>query len=521
MGVGPIGQEKGFRRVLRRLDITLFTVCAILVIDTLAPSAAIGPASISWWIITLIFFFIPYGLITAELGTTYPEQGGLYVWVKRAFGERWAARTIWLYWVNVALWMPSVYILFAGILSQLFFPELPLWGQIAVGIGMTWVTVLIGVISLEVGKWVPNLGAFLKALIMVVIGVGAFFYAAQHGVANDLSFGNILPTLDAGLFFLPVIVYNFMGFELMSGAGEEMRNPRRDVPKAIVISGVLIALFYLAGTVGMLVALPVEDLGLVEGIVDTLWAIFGRTGVGGAIVIALGIGALYTLLANMVTWTMGANRSIAEAAGEGRLPVVFGRLHPVYRTPVGAYLITGLVSTVEFILYGLVASTNEELFWTLFAFSSIVFLLPYLALFPAFLRLRWKEPEIERPYRVPGGNGLAAVMAVLGEIFILQAIVFFIWVPGQPVDWGYALPVIVGVAVTLVVGEILLLATDRREGAASPWMWVVLFFCPPAGLAWFLADKKIRPEVRVNGAVLGLLWTVVVVLAAVFLPQVL
>ena len=109
---------------------TLFTVCAILVMDTLAPSAAIGTSSISWWMITLVLFFIPYGLITAELGSTYPEQGGLYVWVKNAFGEKWAARTTWLYWINVALWMPSVYVLFAGMFAQLFYPDMSLWMQI-------------------------------------------------------------------------------------------------------------------------------------------------------------------------------------------------------------------------------------------------------------------------------------------------------------------------------------------------------------------------------------------------------
>lgn len=103
--------QKGFKKVLKTLDMTLFTVCAIIVIDTLAASASIGASTISWWILTLVFFFIPYGLVTAELGTTYTEQGGLYVWIKRAFGQKWAARSTWYYWINVALWMPSVYIL--------------------------------------------------------------------------------------------------------------------------------------------------------------------------------------------------------------------------------------------------------------------------------------------------------------------------------------------------------------------------------------------------------------------------
>ncbi|MFZ6019563.1 MAG: APC family permease [Chloroflexota bacterium] len=449
-------KSNGFKKAFRGIDMTLFTVAAILVIDTLAPSAAIGPSSISWWIITLVLFFIPYGLITAELGTTYPEQGGLYVWVRNAFGERWAARTTWLYWINVALWMPSVYVLFAGMFAQLFIPDLSLWGQILIGILMTWVTVVIGIIALDIGKWVPNIGALMKALIMLVIGVGAFIYAARHGVANDLSFRNILPSWDAGLYFLPVIVYNFMGFELMSGAGEEMQNPQRDIPRAIITAGLLIAFFYLMGTIGMLMALPAEQLGLVTGIIDTLRILFGESGLGGVIVTILGIGALYTFLTNMVTWTMGANRTAAEAANEGELPAFFGQLHPVNKTPVGAYVLTGIVSSAVLVIYGLMAATAEELFWSLFAFSSIVFLMPYLAMFPAFLKLRRVDADRPRPYRVPGNHLTAILMTIVCVLFILQAIVFFIWVPGEPIDWGYAIPVLVGVAITLIIGEFLI-----------------------------------------------------------------
>lgn len=459
------GTPKGFKKVLRSLDMTLFTVCAILVMDTLAPSAAIGASSISWWVITLVLFFIPYGLITAELGTTYPEQGGLYVWIKNAFGEKWAARTTWLYWINVALWMPSVYILFAGMFSQLFFPEMGLWMQIGIGIIMTWITVWIGTMTLETGKWIPNIGAIFKAVIMIVIGVGAFFYARANGVANDLSFKAILPEWGAGLAFLPVIVYNFMGFELMSGASGEMKNPGKDIPRAIIISGTLIAVFYIMGTVGILMALPLDQLGLVSGIVDTLKILLGGTPVGNAVVVVLGVAALYTFLANMVTWTIGANRTAAEAAKEHELPEIFGREHPVKKTPTGAFILTGIVSTVVIILYGFMAGNAEDLFWTLFAFSSMIFLMPYLALFPAFLKLRHSDPNIERPYRVPGGKIVAYILAVICELFIVQAVVLFVWVPGQPMDWAFAAPVLIGVVITLVVGEILISVSKKKKNA--------------------------------------------------------
>jgi amino acid transporter len=461
-----IENKKGFKKVLRSLDMTLFTVCAILVMDTLAPSAAIGPSSISWWVITLVLFFIPYGLITAELGTTYPEQGGLYVWIKNAFGEKWAARTTWLYWINVALWMPSVYILFAGMFSQLFFPDMALWLQIVIGIAMTWITVWIGSMTLETGKWIPNIGAIFKAVIMLVIGVGAFFYVSAHGVANDLSFSNILPEWGAGLAFLPVIVYNFMGFELMSGASGEMKNPGKDIPRAIISSGFLIAVFYLLGTVGILMALPLDQIGLVSGIVDALKILLGGSALGDALVIVLGVAALYTFLANMVTWSIGANRTAAEAAKEQELPAIFGSEHPVRKTPVGAFILTGIVSTVVIILYGFMAGSAADLFWSLFSFSSIVFLMPYLAMFPAFLKLRNSDPNIERPYKVPGGKVFAAILAGICELFILQAVVLFVWVPGEPMDWAGKAPIIIGVIVTLVVGEVLI-AISRKNKLAE------------------------------------------------------
>lgn len=445
----------GFKKVLKGLDMTLFTVCAILVIDQLAASAAIGAQSVFWWIFTMILFFIPYGLITAELGSTYPDQGGIYAWVRRAFGPKWGGRTAWLWWINVALWQPSVFILFAGIFATLFIPGMPLWWQIAIAVVLTWLVVWINIIALDVGKWVPNVGALFKVAIMLTIGIGGFVYASRYGVANELTLESMAPSWGVTLAFLPVIVYNFMGFELMSGAGAEMKNPARDVPLAIVMSGVLIAVFYLLGTIGILIALPLDQINLVEGIIDTLRQLLGDSGAGQTAVYVLGIMALYTFVANMVTWTLGANRSAAEAASEGALPAMFEKLHPVHKTPASAAIVTGLVTTVVIVIYGFMAANAEDLFWTLFAFSSVVFLLPYLLMFAAFLRLRTIDADRPRAYRVPGGNGVAWILSLVCMAFIVQAIVFFIYIPGD-FDWNYAMSITAGVAVTLIVGEALI-----------------------------------------------------------------
>ena len=147
----PTARAPRFRKVLHGLDMTLFTVCAILIVDQLAASAAIGVQSIFWWLLTLVLFFIPYGLITAELGSAYPQEGGIYAWVRRAFGPLWAGRTAWLWWVNVAFWMPSVYILFAGVLAELVAPAMPLPIKIMITLGLTWLTVGINIVALDLG----------------------------------------------------------------------------------------------------------------------------------------------------------------------------------------------------------------------------------------------------------------------------------------------------------------------------------------------------------------------------------
>jgi amino acid transporter len=445
----------------------LFTTCAILVIDQLTASASIGVQSIFWWLLTLVLFFIPYGLITAELGSTYTEEGGIYAWVRRAFGPVWAGRVAWLWWVNVALWMPSVYILFAVIFSDVFAPEMSLVMKIFMIIALTWLTVGINIVALELGRWVPNLGAVFKAIIMLALGIGGIGYALHNGAANEFSLSTLAPSWGASLAFLPVIIYNFLGFELMSGAGEEMKNPARDVPVAIARSGALIAFFYILATLGILLALPVGDISLITGLPDTFRRVFGTGVTGNALVVALSLMALYASVANMATWTMGANRSAAEAANRGDLPSVFAKLHSTYRTPASSAILCGVISTIVLIVYGLLARDAEDLFWTIFAFSSVVFLLPYLLLFPSFLKLRRTDLNTPRPYRVPGGYPVAVFLSVVCTVFILQAIVFFIYKPGA-FDANYVVSVVGGVVLTIAVGELLVRAArSRHVGVAN------------------------------------------------------
>jgi amino acid transporter len=451
------------RRVMGLLDVTLFTVSAMLVVETLTASAKIGPKTIAWWLLAIVFFLVPYALITAELATAYPTQGGIYVWVKRALGSRWAARTTYWYWVNVALWMPSVFVLFAGVFFQLFDSHLSAWPagkwpQVAMAVALVWLVVAVGVMRLEVGKWVNNLGAILKVIIIFSLGVGGIVFAIRHGAANTINGSSFIPSFGVAKTFLPVIVFLLLGFELISSMAGEVKEPEKRIPRAIFTTGAVIALLYLFASIGILLALSLTKLGLVEGLVETFKAIFGDRGLGEVVVYALGIAALYTYFTNMTTWTMGANRSAVEAAAEGELPRVLGREHPTRRTPVGALIGTGLISTLVLLVTALFINKQDSLFFAIFAASSVIFLLPYLLMYPAVAILRYKDPGRERPFRIPGGNAIVIAMSSITCLVILAGVVLFLWpeIPHSPTEWSYTGPLLGIVGLTLVGGEVML-----------------------------------------------------------------
>jgi len=449
-------------KILGKKDLVLFTVSAILLLDTLASAASVGVSSVFWWLFLGVVFFIPFALISAEMSCSYPEQGGIYAWVKTAFGNRWAARASWSYWINTAVWIPAIAILFAGIFKQMFIPDLSLFGQIAIGITLTWVTVAVNIVSLDIGRFVPDTGAVFKILIFLALIVGAFNYVGEHGMANEFSLAALKPDWQASFQYIPAIIYGMLGFELVSASSEEMKDPARDMPKAVLISASIIIVLYIFGTIAMLAAIPAQDINLVEGLMDTLYLLFGQTPAGKTFAMILGIAALFTFFSNGVTWALGCNRAAAEAAKMGELPAIFAKESKSTGTPLGASIMMGVVSTLTIVLYGFLAGSNEDLFWSLFAFSAVIFMLPYIAMMLAFIKARIEQPNHVRPYKIPGGILVARLFAYSCITVLSFAIVLFIYSPGQGMQWT----VFTGVIVNLIIGELAIRSAEKTKDVA-------------------------------------------------------
>ncbi len=445
------------KKSLGQTDLVLFTVSAIMLLETLTAAASIGASSVFWWLFLGVIFYIPFALICAEMGCAYPEQGGIYAWVRDAFGGRWGARASWGYWVNTAVWLPAINILFAGIFAQLFMPDLSLQLQIVMGIVLLWIAVGLNVVTLDIGKWIPNVGAVLKVAVFLSLIGAAWVYTRNHGMANPLSLETLRPDWRGAAQYIPAIIYGMLGFELISASSEEMKHPERDVPRAVFTSGVIIITLYTLATMAVLAALPAGEIDLVEGLLDTLHKLLGDSAVGRGAAMLLGIFALYSFFSNGVTWTLGCNRAAAEAGQEHELPKLLA-LETHRGTPAGAAITMGLVGTAVLVLYGFMAGSNEDLFWSLFAFSAVIFLLPYLGMMLAFVRLRTRDPDHPRPFSIPGGILVAKLLAWTCFGVLSGAIVLFIYTPGEGIQW----PVLLGAAALITLGEVAIRVAEKQ-----------------------------------------------------------
>src|SRR3954470_15567168 len=259
-------------RALRLRDLVLFNLVAVLGLRHLAVAAKYGPSSLVVWLIAAVFFFVPQGLAVIELSSRFPKEGGIYFWTKHALGEGHGFLCGWCYWINNVLYYPNLLISAAVIATFIFGKSASglsdNWTYVLpVTLGTLWIATLINIVGLGTGKWLQNsggVGTYIPGLILILLGV---YGAMTAPPANELSLATLKPDLNnlPALNLLASIAFAFAGLELASTMGDEVENPRRNLPRSIFISGPFIAIVYVLGTAAVLWQLPNKNINLVSG----------------------------------------------------------------------------------------------------------------------------------------------------------------------------------------------------------------------------------------------------------------
>ena len=454
------------KKKFRLFDAILGTVCLTLVCESVMPTAAIGNTQYFWWILLLIGFCLPYGMISAELGTTYPSEGGMYDWVKRAFGPKWAGRVAWNYWVNFPLWISSLAVACTDVIAGMFDVELPIWAILLLQLGYIWLVTFLSTKRIGESKVVVNIGTALKVTLLLVIGgLGIYSLVKTGQNANPIeSFSDLIPTWDfASMSFISIIIFNFMGFEVVGTWVDDMDDPKKQIPKALIFGGLLMALFYILPATGFNIALEANDEWLGAGaeiFTDVMKALFASVGmseaVSGTLVIVFGVMLLYTFVANIASWSFGVNEVAKYAAEDGSLPKAFTPVNEE-GVPYKAAIINGVVASIICIAGVIVAELSEDIsgmFGIFFCLSWITLLVGYIPMFLAFIKLRRTEPDVKRPYKMPGSDGFVKVYALIAFFLITAGVIFTLFGDFTVEYMMDYVPLYVGVAVSFILEEI-------------------------------------------------------------------
>lgn len=450
----------------RLTDAILAVICVVFVAEAAAPVAAIGNSQYFWWIFMIIGFLLPYGLIAAELGTAYDGEGGLYDWISKAYGRRMGSRTAWYYWVNFPLWMASLAVMFPEIISICTGTDISTWLSLLIQLAFIWIVVWISFYPVSDSAWILNLSACIKLLLAAGIGVLGIYTAVTKGVANEYTVRSLLPSLDlTSLSYISVIIFNFLGFEVICTYAPTMQNPKKQIPQAIITGGIVIALIYIFSAFGIGVAIPTSEISTSSGLIDSFKLLLEGTGsLANIMLIAVGILFLLTLFGNMISWSFGVNSVAAYAADNGDLPAYFGKRSGKNDMPTGAAVMNGLLASAIVILGALLP--ESDLFWSFFALNLVMLLISYVIMFPAFLKLRRKDPDTIRPFRVPGGKFTLGLIAYVPMILLVISIIFTA-VPfsfdGETL--ASVLPITLGTILSLIIGEVIIWALKIPKGA--------------------------------------------------------
>lgn len=441
------------KKKFRLMDAILSVICVVFVAEAAAPVAAIGNSQYFWWIFLIVTFLLPYGLIASELGTTYDGDGGLYDWIRKAFGNRWGGRASWYYWINFPLWMASLAVMFPEIIGMLLGNQLGIIPSLIIELIFIWIIVWVSFYPVCDSVWVLNGAAVIKILLAVTVGALGIYGAVTNGVANEYTLASLLPSFDINsLSFISVILFNFLGFEVVCTFANDMENPKKQIPQAIISGGLVIAAIYIFSAFGIGVAIPTSEVSTSSGLIDSLQLLSGQS--TGIFITIMSVLFLLTLFGNMISWSLGVNNVAAYAAENGDMPKIFARKSAKNDMPVGTAVMNGIVASIVVIIAPFIP--NQDLFWCFFALNLVMFLLAYLPIFPAFLKLREIDPDTERPFKVSGSPLFLKILAYTPMALIFIALVFVAlpldFAPGAVAE---VLPITIGSVIFMVIGEII------------------------------------------------------------------
>ena len=444
----------------------LFYIASGLSIRWIATAAAAGPSVLVIWLAALGFFFIPLAACVMELSSRYPQEGGMYIWAEQAFGEFAGFITAWTYWMSNVPYFSAVLYFAAASTLFAFGPR----GQslasspgyfMVFSAGWLAMITLLNIVGLDIGKWLNN-AASLGSIVplTIVIGLGVLSYA-RFGSTLHFTAAAFTPhwSMKNAIFWSGVF-FAFSGLESGSAMGDEIRNPRRTIPWAILAGGSVMAIGYITGTAALLVAVPAGGVNGPDGLLNGIMALSSRLNVFWLIA-PMALFVSVNGIGNAAAFLSSTSRLPFVAGIHNYLPPVFGKVHPRFRTPWVAIAVYGAAGIIMALL-GQAGTSVHGAYNMLVGMAGLTTFLPYLFVFTALIRLQ-NRPMEPGALRIPGGKPVAITLAIMGLASTLATIVLSTIPADDDPHPVLAVVKIIGLTTVLLGGGVLAFVIARYK----------------------------------------------------------
>jgi amino acid transporter len=470
----PITDPKSqLRKTMGFWDVLLFNIATVLGPRWIAAAGHNGTSSISLWVIAALFFFVPGAFVINELSSRFPEEGGLYVWAKEAFGDFHGFVAGWTYWIYTVFYFPGLLLASASMSAYILGEKgSPLAEDrtflLVISLIYLVVAVVLNIIGLNIGKWLQNAGGVgTYAPLMILVGVALLVYF-RTGSATHFTVANMMPTWNWDTVnFWSQIAFAFTGLELVSAMSEEVRDPRRTLPRAVFGAGAMIAFMYIVGTFAILTLVPAGDLDPKSGVFHAITA--------GSVVLKVGfLGVLAAVLvtagnAGGVGSTVAGIARVPFVVGIDRyLPAAFGKIHPKWKTPYVSILVQAGLSAMILLMSQIQTQTVQSAYQLVILAAIILYFIPFVYMFAAVIKLAGRKDRSENAHAVliPGGKVGVWIAGSLGLIVVLVSIALSFVPPGEETNkLAFEVKLVGGTIVSIVIGLILYWRGARAKRA--------------------------------------------------------
>ncbi len=411
-------------KVLSVFTLAMINVAAIGSVKNWPFVAEYGFSSLFYLIVAAIVFFFPISLISAELATGWPEKGGVYLWCKEAFGAKTGFLAVWLLWIENAIWYPTVLSFAAATIAYIIDPTLSnnIGYTIAVVLILFWGATIANFFGMKTSGWISNLGAICGTIIpgCIIIALGIVWWIEGSPMQIDLSFSSFIPSFNfSSMAFFTGVMLSFAGMEMSAVHALDVKKPQRDYPRAILLSGTIILVLSILGVLSIASVVPQKSISLTAGTMQAFSVFLKRYNLGWFIPIiaaSMSVG----LFGSVSTWIIGPTKGLLAAGLEGNLPPILCRKSRS-GAPIALMITQGIIVTILSLMFLLMPTVSSG-FWILTVLVAQLYLVMYILVFAAAIKLRYSQPKRKRPYQVPGGKigiWIAGTLGIGSSLFAL------------------------------------------------------------------------------------------------------